>query len=127
MPDRSKAALSRELRIQDTPAERVLWSTLRRKQLDGVKFRRQQPIGTYVVDFVSFGKKLIIEIDGGQHSEEWILSQDETRTAWLNSQGFRVMRFWNNEVLENLEGVLLRIRAVVDTQSPSPSSSSPGF
>jgi very-short-patch-repair endonuclease len=115
----------RELRQQGTPAERVLWSKLRNKQLNGVKFRRQQPLGHYIVDFVSFDKKLIIEIDGGQHNEEEILSQDEVRTAWLKSQGFRVIRFWNNEVLENLEGVLLNIQMAIDTQAPSPSYSSP--
>lgn len=93
--------------------------------MGGVKFRRQQPIGNYIVDLASFTKKLIIEIDGGQHNEDRIFSQDEMRTVWLNSQGFRVMRFWNNEVLENLEGVLLKVQAVMDTQSPSPFNSSP--
>ena len=115
----------RELRHRGTPAERVLWSKLRNKQLNGVKFRRQQPLGDYIVDFVSFDKKLILEIDGGQHNEEGILNRDEIRTTWLDSQGFRVVRFWNNEVLENLEGVLLKIQAAVDARSPSLSNSSP--
>jgi len=112
--------LGRELRRQGTHSERVLWQKLRNKQLTGVKFRRQQPIGKYIVDFVSFDKKVIIEIDGGQHNEDRIVGQDEIRTAWLNSQGFRVIRFWNNEVLDNLEGVLFQIQAVLDIDTPSP-------
>jgi len=104
----------REMRLQGTPAERVLWSKLRNKQLDGAKFRRQQPLRKYIVDFVSFEKKLIIEIDGGQHNKDEVLSQDKVRTAWLNSQGFRVMRFWNNEVIENLEGVIQKILEIIE-------------
>ncbi len=80
------------------------------KQLEGVKFRRQAPIGQYIVDFVAFEKRLVIEIDGGQHAEENEKDKDHQRDAWLNSQGFRVLRFWNNEVLQNLEGVLETIR-----------------
>jgi len=83
---------------------------LRHKQLEGVKFRRQQPIGPYIVDFVSFERRLVIEIDGGQHNEEIIRGRDEERTAWLEERGYRVLRFWNNEVLMNLEGALERIR-----------------
>ena len=74
--------------------------------MEGIKFRRQQPIGRFIVDFVSFEKKVIIEVDGGQHSEE----ADRDREQWLRSQGFNVLRFWNNEVLENTEGVLQVIR-----------------
>jgi very-short-patch-repair endonuclease len=125
MDNKTLTCSGRELRRQGTQAERVLWLKLRNRQLNGVKFRRQQPLGNYIVDFVGFDKKLIIEIDGGQHNEEEILSQDEVRTAWLKSQGFRVIRFWNNEVLENLEGVLLNIQMAIDTQAPSPSYSSP--
>jgi very-short-patch-repair endonuclease len=69
--------------------------------MEGVKFRRQQPIGRFIVDFVSFEKKVIIEVDGGQHSEK----VDKDRDQWLNSQGFKILRFWNNEVLQNTEGV----------------------
>lgn len=83
---------------------------LRNRQLEGVKFRRQQPIGPYIVDFASFEKKLVIEIDGGQHSEEKVKKRDTERTAWLKERGYRILRFWNNEVLTNLEGVLKRIR-----------------
>jgi very-short-patch-repair endonuclease len=82
---------------------------LKGKNLEGLKFRRQAPIGNYIVDFVAFEKRLVIEVDGGQHAEEE-KNNDILRDAWLNSQGFRVLRFWNNEVLQNLEGVLETIR-----------------
>ena len=98
---------------------------MRNKQLCGVKFRRQQSLGKYIVDFVSFDKKLIIEIDGGQHNEDLIAGQDEIRTAWLKDQGFHVVRFWNNEVTDNLEGVLLKIIDVLNLEAPSPLDSSP--
>jgi len=111
--------LSRELRREGTPAERVLWRQLNNKKFNGVKFRRQEPIGNYIVDFVSFEKKLIIEIDGGQHNEDSLVDKDSQRTQWLNSQGFRVIRFWNNDVLENLQGVLLQIQTFLE-EAPSP-------
>ncbi|MDO8635887.1 MAG: endonuclease domain-containing protein [Dehalococcoidia bacterium] len=125
MDNKSTTDLGIQLRRKGTPDERVLWQKLRNKQLNGVKFRRQQPIGNYIVDFVSFEKNLIIEIDGGQHNEDWILSQDGMRTAWLNSQGFRVIRFWNSGVLENLESVIQQIQAVLGIEAPSPFRSSP--
>jgi len=87
---------------------------LRRTQLEGVKIRRQQPIGKYIVDFVSFDKKLIIEIDGGQHNEDRTASADKTSTTRLESQGFQVIRFWNNEVVENLDGVINNIQETID-------------
>jgi len=73
-------------------------------------FRRQQPIGPYIVDFASFERKLIVEIDGGQHNEKEAREKDEERTAWLEQRGYRVLRFWNNDVLMNTAGVLERIR-----------------
>ena len=96
--------LAKQLRQEMTDAERVLWSHLRAKRLNDLKFRRQQPIGNYIVDFICFEKKLIIEVDGGQHmaSEE----EDLKRTEWLNENGYIVIRFWNNEVLQNCSGVL---------------------
>jgi very-short-patch-repair endonuclease len=78
-------------------------------QIDGVKFRRQEPIGSYVVDFVSYEKRLVIEIDGGQHNEKQAIEKDRQRTMWLEHERFRVIRFWNNEVLLNLDGVMMRI------------------
>jgi len=107
---RRLTALSRELRQKETDAERNLWGRLRNKQIEGVKFRRQQRLGPYVVDFVSLGKKLVIEIDGGQHAQEDAQRADQQRTAWLEDRGYRVMRFWDNEVLTTIDGVLERIR-----------------
>ena len=83
------------------------------------KFRRQQPIGNYIVDFVSCDRKVIVEIDGGQHNEKITAEKDSLRTAWLASQGFQVIRFWNDEVLENLEGVIIKIQEVLETRTPS--------
>jgi very-short-patch-repair endonuclease len=112
---------AKELRQGETKAEQIIWSWLRAKKLNGVKFRRQQPIGNYVVDFVSFEKNLIIEIDGGQHNLEDLKNNDEVRTKWLESQGFRVLRFWNNEVSSNIEGVLAQTKeALVVHPLPSP-------
>ena len=101
---------ARELRQKQTDAERALWFRLRNKQLECVKFRRQQPVGPYIVDFVNLEEKLVIEIDGGQHNEQEIRKHDEDRTSWLEERGYRVLRFWNNDVLLNIEGVLERIR-----------------
>jgi ATP-dependent helicase HrpA/adenine-specific DNA-methyltransferase len=81
--------LARGLRKSHTDAELLLWKYLRTSQMDGVKFRRQQPIGKYIVDFVSFEKRIVIEVDGGQHSEE----VDKERDQWLNNEGFKVLRF----------------------------------
>ena len=93
----------RELRKNLTDAERLLWKHLRLRQIEGCKFRRQQPIGNYIVDFVCFEKRLIIEVDGGQHSEH--LAYDSKRGAWLQSQGFKILRFWDNQVLKETEAV----------------------
>jgi very-short-patch-repair endonuclease len=93
----------KELRNNPTEAERILWQYLRLRQLGGHKFRRQQPLGEFIVDFVCLEKRLVVEVDGGQHSSK--VAYDEQRTTWLEQQGFRVLRFWNNEVLQNVEGV----------------------
>lgn len=82
---------------------------MRNAQLGGVKFRRQQPVGDYFVDFISFEKNLIIEVDGGEHNEPAYMKHDEERTRYLEDRGYRVMRFWNNEVLQNIEGVVHQI------------------
>ncbi len=104
---------ARQLRKNLTDAERRLWKYLRRKQLESHRFRRQLPIGPYYVDLLCLERRLIIEIDGGQHADRQ--AEDAKRTAWLESQGFRVMRCWHNEVLQNFEGVveaiLLALRA----------------
>jgi very-short-patch-repair endonuclease len=93
---------ARDLRRNLTDAETLLWKELRRRIL-GAKFRRQVPIGSYIVDFACLPRKLLIEVDGGQHLES---ATDTERDRWLRSQGFRVLRFWNNEVFQNLQGVL---------------------
>ena len=110
---------AKALRQQMTEAEQKLWYHLRAHRLDEQKFRRQQPIGRYVVDFVHFGAKLIVEADGSQHLDS---TRDEVRDSWLQSQGFRIMRFWNNDILQNTESVLTAIfDAVSSPLSPSPS------
>lgn len=96
------------LRKRSTDAERLLWQHLRARQLDGLKFRRQQPIGNAVVDFVCFERRVIVELDGGHHALQ--KKQDRKRDAALADSGFEVMRFWNTEVLKNLDGVLEQIR-----------------
>jgi adenine-specific DNA-methyltransferase len=102
--------IARTLRKNMTDAERVFWRAIRDRQLSGAKFRRQFPIGRYVADFVCFEHRLVVEIDGGQHAGS---ASDQKRTAWLASQGFRVIRFWNNEVLSNLEGVQIAISEAI--------------
>ncbi len=100
---------AKNLRKRFTDVERLLWRLLRARQIEGFKFRRQEPIGIYIVDFVCFESKVIIEVDGGQHSIE--TEKDKERDEWFKSQGFKVLRFWNNEALTNTEGVLEVIRA----------------
>jgi very-short-patch-repair endonuclease len=117
---------AKRLRVDMTDAERKLWTILRNSQLAGAKFRRQQPIGPFVADFVCQEQRLIIEADGGQHASE---GADERRTAFLQSKGYRVLRFWNNEILNNVEGVAQMIIAALaaphparaSRESPSPS------
>lgn len=96
-------ARARELRKNPTQAESVLWKHLRYRQLDGHKFRRQVPIGPYIADFMSLENRLIIEVDGGHHPDR--AAYDSERTTWLQSQGFCVLRFWNNQVLQDIESV----------------------
>ena len=102
---------ARRLRRDQTDAEQTLWARLRNRQLGGWKFRRQVPLGKFVVDFACYDEKLVVELDGGQHGEN--PDDDAARTAWLEARGFRVLRFWNHEVLENLEGVLTTIAEVL--------------
>ena len=97
----------RNLRKNMTPAEQRLWKHLRGKRLGGYRFRRQQPLGQYILDFVCVDAKLVIEIDGGQHAEQ--TAYDETRTRYLQNLGFTVIPFWNNEVLQQTDAVLTAI------------------
>ncbi len=106
---------AKELRRSMTDAERLLWRHLRAHRLNGHKFRRQQPIGRYVVDFVHFGARLIIECDGGQHSDN---PKDHARDTWLRQQGFRILRFWNHEILLDTDSVLTTISAALPPLSP---------
>ena len=96
-------ARARELRKNPTDAERLLWQRLRYWQIDGCKFRRQQPLGRYIVDFICLEKRLVIEVDGGQHVHQ--ADYDKERDGWLRDQGFAFLRFWNNDVIENMDGV----------------------
>jgi len=101
-----------------TDAERHLWKGLRSRNIHGYKFRRQHVIGKFVVDFVCLERMLVLEIDGAQHGEK--VQKDETRTAYIEGEGFRVLRFWNSEILENLEGVLEVIsKALRDGKLPT--------
>ena len=101
---KSLTQFARKLRKNSTEAERLIWSHLRGRRLNNLKFRRQQPVGSYIVDFICFEKRLIIELDGGQHNEN--KKKDLIRTQWLNEQGYQVIRFWNHEVLQNSKDVL---------------------
>jgi very-short-patch-repair endonuclease len=96
-------ARARQLRKSPTNAERMLWKHLRLRQIGGHKFRRQQPLGNYIVDFVCLEKRIVVEVDGGQHNTQ--VAYDEQRTAWIEEQGFRVLRFWDHEVMQNIEAV----------------------
>ena len=110
---------ARRLRANMTDAERKLWSLLRRKQLQEFRFRRQVPLGRYCADFACMSARLIVELDGGQHAVQ--TEQDERRTAWLQRNGFRVLRFWNREVFTNTDGVLETIRLSLVDPPPQPS------
>ena len=100
---RATIARARKLRSNLTDAESYLWRHLRFRQIAGHKFRRQRPIGPYIVDFVCLEKKVVIEVDGGQHAQTQTL--DDTRDKWLRAHGYVVLRFWNNEVLREVEAI----------------------
>jgi very-short-patch-repair endonuclease len=105
---------AKRMRHVPTEAESLLWRQLRAGRLADYKFKRQQPIGNFIVDFVCFAQKLVVEVDGGQHTDLKI--RDEARTAWLQAQGFRVLRFWNHDVLQRLELVLEEILHQLEAQ-----------
>jgi len=119
MVDRQRE-FAHQMRAQPTDAERVLWQRLRHDvALIGSHFRRQALIGPFIVDFASRKAKLVIELDGGQH--DWQQESDALRTRRIEAAGYRVLRYWNNDVLDNLEGVLSEIqRALPPTPDPSP-------
>lgn len=114
----SRQIFAKQLRRNMTDAELLLWRHLRGHRLLGAKFKRQQPLGNYIADFVCFEAKLVLEVDGGQHLE---CEQDRQRDAWLRERGYEVLRFWNNEVLEQTDAVLERIFQVLPPlPNPSP-------
>ncbi|PDT75905.1 endonuclease domain-containing protein [Bradyrhizobium sp. C9] len=100
--------LARRLRTDQTDAETALWNRVRNRQIDDCKFARQVPIGSYICDFVCRERRLVIEVDGGQHADS---AADVVRDRYLTGEGYRVLRFWNNDVLGNIEGVLITIQA----------------
>jgi very-short-patch-repair endonuclease len=110
---RVRLRYAKAMRLVATDAEKKLWQLLRSRQLDAFKFWRQVAIGNYIVDFICHEKRLIVEADGGQHAEN---SKDTERDRWLTEAGYRVLRFWNNEVLKNPNGVL---EAILIELSPS--------
>jgi very-short-patch-repair endonuclease len=113
---------ARQLRRNQTDVERKLWARLRSRQLRSFKFRRQHPIGPFITDFCCFKRRLVVELDGGQHANR--TADDQKRTAFLVARGYRVLRFWDNEVMENIDGVLQRIVEVLAepslTRNPHP-------
>lgn len=109
---------ARRLRHEMTDAERKLWQVLRARQCEGMRFCRQMRLDNYIVDFVCLERKLIIELDGGQHALQ--SGYDGRRDAYLQSQGFRLIRFWNHEVMANLEGVMMAVRSALTPTLPSP-------
>jgi len=119
-PNATKHA--RNLRKDATLPERKLWRVLRDKQLGGHRFRRQHPLGDYFVDLVCVERMLIIELDGGQHADQE--EYDARRSAWLESQGYKVLRFWNNDVMGNIEGVVAMVAAALERSLLPPSQPS---
>jgi very-short-patch-repair endonuclease len=116
----SAGVRAKQLRKNSTDAERLLWRVLRSRQLVGHKFRRQQPLGEFIVDFVCLEKRLVVEVDGGQHDEPQQAAHDCERSAWLEQQGFRVLRFWDHEVLKQIEEVKDAIWRALESDAPSP-------
>ena len=115
---------AKTLRRNLTDAEQKLWYHLRAHRFMGRKFKRQKPLGRYVVDFICLEEKLIIELDGGQHAEN--VTYDQERDSWLRSEGYTVLRFWNNELLNETESVLERIRLALSKEADTSETLSPG-
>jgi len=121
---KAKLVRARALRRDRTEAERKLWRLLHSRRLHGAKFRFQHPIGNYFGDFCCIKSRLVVEVDGGQHADEDEVANDRRRTAYLRSQGFRVLRFWNHDVLQRSDWVVERIQEAIGTEDgvaePSP-------
>ena len=108
-----KFHFARKLRKEQTPHEIKLWNVLRNREINNLKFRRQYKIGKYIVDFCCLDKKLVVELDGGHHNEKLYKIKDQERQQYIESQGYTVLRFWNNEVDENLEGIIEIILEII--------------
>jgi very-short-patch-repair endonuclease len=117
MRDRASTRFARQLRRTMTPAEQWLWHRLRGCRLADCRFRRQHPLGPYVVDFACLERRLVIELDGSQHLEA---PADARRDAWLRHQGYTVLRYWNHDVLDRTERVLAAIQAELEKACPHP-------
>jgi very-short-patch-repair endonuclease len=115
-------ARARRLRRDATKAEMKLWYVLQRGQMAGSSFRRQHPLGKYFVDFYCARLRLAIEVDGGQHNRDNVRARDEARTRWLKARGVTVLRFWNNDVLENIDGVWEEIARNIAALSERPAT-----
>ena len=111
--DRFRRATARRLRAKSTETEILLWKRLRTIETEGTHFRRQVPIGPYVADFACMAARLVIELDGSQHNTDANRKRDESRTRWLESEGYRVIRFWNNDLTSNMDGVLETVYAAL--------------
>ncbi len=118
--DKKSIRLARRLRTDQTDAETVLWNRIRNRRIDGHKFVRQEPIIGYICDFVCREKRLIVEVDGGQHNES---ATDVVRDERLGEKGYKVLRFWNNNVLGNIDGVLSVIQTELAEAAPHPTLS----
>lgn len=117
---KEKTPFARNLRKNQTDEEKLLWNLLRNNQLRGKKFHRQYVLGRYILDFVCFEQRLVIELDGGQHNRMLDKIKDAQRDKWLEGQGFSVLRFWNNDILNNINGVLEVIYKSLSSPQPSP-------
>ena len=113
----SKLEFARYLRSRQTETEKLLWFNLKDRKLNGIKFKRQAAIGKYIIDFVSFDKMLVVELDGGQHNSPNVIIKDQKRTHYLKNLGFKVVRYWDNEVFNHLESVL---EDILEKTSTSP-------
>lgn len=114
-----KYLLARNLRKNTTPQEYKLWQLLRNKQFNGIKFIRQYPIGSYIADFCCRKLKIVIEIDGGQHNNTNDIEYDNKRTKYLSEKGYKVIRFWNNEIDDNIDGIYEKLLEII-VSKPSP-------
>jgi very-short-patch-repair endonuclease len=117
----NKARLrARRLRRTTTDAEKRLWYRLRKLDLDGSHFRRQVPIGPYIADFACMAARLVIEVDGSQHASDCTVAHDERRTRWLMKEGYRVLRFWNNDLVRNMDGIMETVYAALYGSTAAP-------